>query len=127
MPKDVGSLFLLIQADAASRRGLIQALGRMKTEAIKRYVIPIVLVLSTAIVLSLVWHVPYIFTVIGFAVWAFVGHLVTADEDVPGGWSNPDGSLPFPWAELAIKALVLAALCILAIQFPILCSFGGAS
>ncbi len=102
-------------------------LGCMKTEAIKRYAIPIVLFLSTTIVLSLVWHVPYIFTVIGFAAWAFIGHLVTADDDTPGGWSNPDGSLPFPWAELAIKALVLAALCALAILFPVLCSLGGAS
>ena len=26
-----------------------------------------------------------------------VGTLVTADDDLPGGWSNPDGTIPPPW------------------------------
>ena len=24
--------------------------------------------------------------------WAFLGHLITIDEELPGGWSNPQGS-----------------------------------
>jgi hypothetical protein len=97
----------------------------MKAEAINHYSILLVLVTGTAVLLSLIWHVPYIFTVIGFSAWAFVGHLVTADDDAPGGWSNPEGSLPFPWAELSIKGLVLGGLCALAALFPAIRNFGG--
>ena len=59
---------------------------------------------ASASLLSAFWHVPYIFTVIGFSGWIFLGHLVTADDDAKGGWSNPEGSLPFPWCELAMNA-----------------------
>ena len=38
--------------------------------------------------------------------WAFFGHLVTLDDDMPEEWSNPDGSKSF-WsksnAELLLK------------------------
>jgi hypothetical protein len=32
-----------------------------------------------------------------FVGWPLVGTLVTADDDLPGGWSNPDGTIPPPW------------------------------
>jgi hypothetical protein len=32
-----------------------------------------------------------------FLGWPLVGTLVTADDDLPGGWSNPDGDLTPPW------------------------------
>ena len=99
----------------------------MKPEVTKRYAILLVVVLAVALLLSLVWHVPYVYTLIGFSVWAFVGHLVTADDDAPGGWSNPDGSLPFPWVELLIKALVLGALCASATLSPAIRVLGGPS
>ncbi len=79
----------------------------------------------TAILLSLLWQVPYLYTLIGVAAWAFIGHIITADDDVPGGWSNPDGSLPFPWRELAAKAAFLAGLIALAVLFPGLRAAGG--
>ncbi len=99
----------------------------MKPEVTKRYVILLAIVIAVALLLSLAWHVPYVYTLIGFSVWAFVGHLVTADDDAPGGWSNPDGSLPFPWVELLIKALVLGTLCALAALSPAVRSLGGVS
>lgn len=99
----------------------------MKLEVAKHYAILLVAVIAAALLLSLVWHVPYIFTLIGFSVWIFIGHLVTADDDAPGGWSNPDGSLSFPWAELLIKALVLGALCALAAFSPTIRGLGGPS
>jgi hypothetical protein len=98
----------------------------MKPELAKRVAKLLAIVIATAVLLSLVWGVPYIFTIIGFSAWAFVGHLITADDDAPGGWSNPDGSLPFPWAELAIKGAVLGALCTLAVLVPAVRVFGGA-
>ena len=79
----------------------------------------------TAILLSLLWHVPYLYTLIGAAAWMFIGHLITADDDAPGGWSNPDGSLSFPWQELAAKAVFLAALVAIAVLFPGLRAVGG--
>jgi len=33
--------------------------------------------------------------------WPLVGTLVTADDDLPGGWSNPDGTIPPPWRTAA--------------------------
>jgi hypothetical protein len=83
------------------------------------------MVCSTAIVLSFIWRVPYLYTVLGFAVWAFVGHIVTIDDDLPGGWSNPDGSIPFPWAELAIKAAFLLGLVGLVFFIPVLQTLGA--
>ena len=80
----------------------------------------------SAIILSLLWHVPYLYTLIGFAAWAFIGHIVTADDDAPGGWSNPDGSVPFPWRELGAKAAFLVGLIVLAVLFPGLRTLGGA-
>jgi len=99
----------------------------MKPEVTKRYAILLVVVIAAALLLSFVWHVPYVYTLIGFSVWAFVGHLVTADDDARGGWGNPDGSLPFPWVELLIKALVLGTLCVLAALSPAIRGFGGPS
>jgi len=78
----------------------------------------------TAVVLSLVWRVPYIYTAAGFACWAFLGHLVTADDDFRGGWSNPDGSRRFPWGGLLIKAVIFIGLCWLIVSFPAVKSFG---
>lgn len=79
----------------------------------------------TPVLLSLIWNVPYLYTLIGAAAWTFVGHIVTADDDAPGGWSNPDGSLPFPGCELAVKAGILAGLIAIAVLFPSLRALGG--
>lgn len=92
----------------------------------RRYMVLSVVVVSTAILLSLTLAVPYIFTVTGFAGWAFLGHVVTADDDVPGGWSNPQGELPFPWGELVLKAAIFFGLCWAIVEFPWLRAFGGA-
>ena len=102
-------------------------LDRMKPDVTKRYALLLVVVIAATLLLSLVWHVPYVYTLIGFSAWAFVGHLVTADDDAPGGWSNPNGSLPFPWVELLIKALVLGALSALAALSPAIRGLGGLS
>jgi hypothetical protein len=68
-----------------------------------------------AIGLSTLWRVPYIFTFVGVAALVLAGHVATIDDDLPGGWSNPDGSQPFPWAELLVKATVVAVLALLAL------------
>ena len=86
------------------------------------------IVLVTAIGLSLAFDVPYLYTIIGLAIWAFVGHLVTLDDDARGGWSNQDGSRRF-WRdslfELFVKLLILVALLTVAATFPPLSTFGA--
>jgi hypothetical protein len=32
-----------------------------------------------------------------FLGWPLIGTLITADDDLPGGWSNPDGTVKPPW------------------------------
>src|SRR5262245_3598997 len=34
---------------------------------------------------------------VGFVGWPLLGTLITADDDMPGGWSNRDGSTRPPW------------------------------
>ncbi|HEX6886086.1 MAG TPA: hypothetical protein VF530_22120 [Planctomycetota bacterium] len=41
--------------------------------------------------------------------WAAIGHLVTLDDDAPGGWSNPDGSTSF-WRRSVVQLLLKFAL-----------------
>ena len=47
---------------------------------------------------------------LALGVWAVFGHLVTLDDDLPGGWSNPDGDREIARAslvELGVKVLLL--------------------
>jgi hypothetical protein len=97
----------------------------VRVSELKRYGIMLTMVCATAVLLSLVGKVPYLYTVTGFAVWTFVGHLITIDDDAPDGWSNPDGSIPFPWAELAIKASILLGLLGALFFVPTLRAFGA--
>ncbi len=97
----------------------------MSVPKVKRYGIILAMMCLIALALSLFWEVPYLYTAIGFAVCAFGGHIVTIDDDLPGGWSNPDGSMPSPWGELAIKAAILLVLIWLALLNPGLRSFGA--
>ena len=91
----------------------------------KYLLIPFAVVVGAAIGVSAFWRVAYIYTLIGFSGLVFIGHLVTVDDDFPGGWSNPYGSRAFPWKELLIKAGVLIFLCLLAAFFPGLRRFGS--
>ena len=47
--------------------------------------------------------------------WAFMGHLVTLDDDMPGEWSNPEGSRSIWYrsvAELLTKSVLFGILVI---------------
>lgn len=81
-----------------------------------------------AIALSFFFGVPYVYTLVGFAVWVFFGHLITLDDDEPGGFSNPDDSRPV-WCgslmDLRIKFLILAGLVVAVVLFPGLQELGA--
>ena len=97
----------------------------MKLAVTKRYGAQLLVIVGVCIALSVMLHVPYIVTLLVISAWALFGHIVTADDHLPGGWSNPRGKLPFPWLELTVKALVFFALCIASMAFPVLRSFGA--
>ena len=42
-----------------------------------------------------------------FVGWPLLGTLVTIDDDLPGGWSNPDGTVTPPWKEAPFWAQLI--------------------
>ncbi|USD19850.1 hypothetical protein MJO52_12235 [Microbulbifer variabilis] len=85
-------------------------------------------ILVVVIGLSIFAGVAYIYTLCGLSVWAVIGHLVTLDDDMPGEWSNMEGS-PEVWrrsrVELLIKSLVMFALLVITMAFPGLGEYGA--
>jgi hypothetical protein len=49
--------------------------------------------------------------------WPLVGTIITIDDDLPGGWSNPDGTVRPPWksaffwADIVFRLALAFALC----------------
>lgn len=97
----------------------------MIASELRRYGVIVATSCLIAVLLSLILSVPYLYTAIGAAIWTFGGHLITIDDDVAGGWNNPDGSRRFPWVALAIKAAFLLALIGVAFLFPTLRTVGA--
>jgi hypothetical protein len=91
----------------------------------KPYLILCVAVLVSAVLLSAIWHVPYIDTLTAFAGLTFVGRLITVDEELPGGWNNPDGKTPLRWRGLAVKGALVLVLVACEIGVPSLREFGA--
>ncbi len=83
------------------------------------------LVIGSAVSFSLLWQFPYVFTLILFSFMPVFGHLITFDEDLKGGWANPDGDRPFPTREFALKVALFLFFCALAF-IPSLRKHGGA-
>ncbi len=75
---------------------------------------PIIIALSisafTAVLISSFTQITFLKALFGglalFSGLPFLGHVITFDDDLPGGWSNPDGSEPFPYRELIVKGLI---------------------
>ena len=73
------------------------------------------------LVLSILADIPYIISILGLSIWSLLGHLVTLDDDMPGGWGNPEGSKKI-WThskkELFIKLLIAIGIYALIAIFP---------
>ena len=94
-----------------------------------RPVIAVVLAVAVlAFVLSFVAGVAYIYTFCMVAAVIVCGHLVTLDDDYPGGWSNLDGDKEI-WQSslkaLAVKVVVLIALLLVALYVPTISDLGA--
>jgi NADH:ubiquinone oxidoreductase subunit 6 (subunit J) len=78
--------------------------------------------------LSAFASVPYIYSACAFSVWAAIGHLVTLDDDMPGEWSNMEGSSEV-WRksciQLAVKLGVMLALITVTMAYPELRKYGA--
>ena len=56
-------------------------------------------ILVAVLYLFVAWPLGYTALAV-FVGWPLIGTLVTADDDFPGGFSNPDGSVKPPWLVL---------------------------
>jgi hypothetical protein len=64
----------------------------------RRYLTILCVMLVVAIALRLFLDIPSWLTLAGLIIaWPLVGTLVTIDDDLPGGWSNPDGMAVPEW------------------------------
>lgn len=78
--------------------------------------------------LSLTFKVPYIYTIIWILAWSVFGHFITIDDDMPGGWENPDGDQKIwrlSWVEFAFKFVLLLVILYIAYAVPGLTKFGS--
>ena len=62
-------------------------------EFLKFYVIAFIL----AVALFFLFEVSPVITFSLIGALPLLGSIITIDDDLPGGWSNPDGDEPFPW------------------------------
>ena len=100
----------------------------MRKIVLRQMLIFLVVLPGILLLLSWLFGVPYFIGLLGLLAWATVGHLVTLDDEMPGGWSNPEGSIRI-WrlslAGLVAKAVLLVLLFWLVGQYPQLKEFGA--
>jgi hypothetical protein len=67
----------------------------------RRYLTIICVILAVGVALRLLLDIPSWLTLAGLIIaWPLVGTLITVDDDLPGGWSNPDGTSVPEWRTL---------------------------
>ena len=80
---------------------------------------------ACAIAASLLWQVPYIYTVIALLGVGLVGFVVTLDDDLPGGWSPHPAGRRDVFGQLALVVCVFAVAIAVAVFFPAIRALGG--
>jgi hypothetical protein len=67
----------------------------------RRYIITIAIMVAISIALRLIWEISSGTTLAVLLIgWPLAGTLITIDDDYPGGWSNPDGTVVPEWKML---------------------------
>jgi hypothetical protein len=97
----------------------------MHTSRVRATAVSIGVTAAIAVTASLLWHVPYIYSVIGLVILGFVGYVVTLDEDLPGGWAPIPGGVRSVWLRLLVIAVLITCLVALAVMFPTIRMAGG--
>jgi hypothetical protein len=86
---------------------------------LRRFLIIVGVIVVIAVALRLIWDIPSAATLAILLIgWPLGGTMITIDDDLPGGWSNPDGkAIPewkmlWWWADLLLVrgAIVVTAL-----------------
>jgi len=54
-----------------------------------------------------------------FVAWPLGGTLITSDDDLPGGWNNPDGTVRPPWLEAPFWGQIAGGLAASAAGFAV--------
>ena len=97
----------------------------MVSERVRAICFSVAIAAAVAIAFSLLWHIPYIYTVIALLALSLLGFVVTIDEDLPKGWS-PDPSGPKAvFGRLIVASAALASLVLIAVMFPEIRAAGG--
>jgi len=87
-------------------------------DAVKTKTFAVLFSLLFIVGLSFFLHVPYIFGLLFLFLWPIVGMLITADDYMPGGWENPDGTTKTPWGRFLFFVALAAAVGAVIIFFP---------
>jgi hypothetical protein len=96
----------------------------IRRSSVRRIITPIALILGPCIVLSVIWGVPYIFTLIGLSVWVCVDHL-DDDDDLIAEQNKSYKNMRVFWRVLGLKAAILVTLCFFALMFPAIRNLGA--
>ena len=73
-----------------------------------------------ALLIHVVWDVSLgIALLIFFVGWPIVGTMVTIDDDLPGGWSNPNGTSRPPWLGAPFWGQIVVGVAISVVGFAI--------
>ena len=97
----------------------------MVSERLRAIGLSVAVTAALAVACSLLWHIPYIYTVIALLAISVFGFIVTIDEDLPKGWF-PDPSGPRAvFARLIFAVGTLAVLVLVAVVFPAIRAAGG--
>ena len=67
---------------------------------------------AIAAILTFYFNSPYIITLLIILGWSSIGQLVTLDDDLPGGWSNPDGDPATTREAIIWLVSTIAAFCV---------------
>jgi hypothetical protein len=75
---------------------------------LKHYAKTYAIAVAIALALHFIFRVDPFLPMAIIGLWPLAGSLITIDDDIPGGWTNPDGDQSFPH-EVFISAAILAA------------------
>jgi len=83
-------------------------------------IILLIVALTITGVIHLVFDVPLGLAALAvFVGWPLVGTLITLDDDLEGGWSNPDGSVVPPWLGLLFWGQIIGGLALALAGFAV--------
>jgi hypothetical protein len=75
---------------------------------------------AIAAFLTFYFHSPYIVTLLILLGWGAFGQLITLDDELPGGWSNPEGD---PAIARQAKTWLTSTVAAFGVVFWLMCTY----